>query len=185
MSTGGFQSQAAGEHGRTPLITDGDERGVALAREPSEPNRDAACEHGRAVEHHEGEGAAAQEDVRAPGRARGIARADHPDTRPFAEVCPVTWRERAGRVDIRDPEPFIDSAFDDAADKGRLPASQCADDLRQSPPWHTFAGEHRVELAHARGQARGIRFGEVENVGELLPESGEGHRKDWCVVRSA
>ena len=164
------------------FVTDGNQRGVALTRETREPNRDAAREHGRAVEYNKSECAAAQQHVRTPRRTRCIAWANHPDAGPFAEVRPVARRERARRIHVRDPQSCFDRALDDAAHERRLAAAHRADDLRQPPPRHTFAGQHRIELAHARGQTRSVRFGEVENFGELLPQGSEGHEKP---VRSA
>ncbi len=109
---------------------------------------------------------------------------------------PVAWRERAGGIHVGDPQPLVHRPFDDASHKGCFSAAKCPTDLRQPPPRHSLAGEDGIELANPRCQTRGIGFREVENVGELLPEEGEGQEererfgawwevRSWCVVRGA
>ena len=168
--SGGLETQAARDHGRAALITDCDERGIALTRQAREPNGDTTREHRRAVEHHQRERPTAQQHIRAPRRARSITRPDHPHPGPLTEMRPVPRREGARRIDVRHPEPFTDRALHDAAHESGFPTAQRADDFGEPPPRHAFTRQHTIELTNTRGQTRSVRFREVENVGELLPE---------------
>lgn len=76
------------------LATEYDEGGVGIARQSGEPDRSGAREHRRAVQHDQAEGAAAQQDVGAPGGAGGAGWAHHPEWRfaPHAVPVPVSRR---------------------------------------------------------------------------------------------
>ena len=91
-----------------------------------ESHRGRLGEHRRAVEHDEGEGAAAQQDVGAPRRTPRVARADHPHPLGVAQVHPVARVERALGVHVGHPAVRGHGGLDDGAREGGLPAPRRA-----------------------------------------------------------
>jgi hypothetical protein len=185
---GDAQSQRAGEFTRFVVVAQGEECGVAFAGEAGEPNGDVAGEERCAVENDEGEGAAAEEDIGAPGAAIGAIGADDPEVIGGArvegiDVRPVARRERAGGVDVGDAPSIADGAFDDVPNDGGFSGAGCADEFGESAAWEAAEWEGGVEGTETGGQARGAGFGGVEDFGELEAEEGEGHGFRYLLVR--
>jgi hypothetical protein len=177
---GDAQSQRAGEFTRFVVVAQGEERGVAFAGEAGEPNGDVAGEERCAVEDDEGEGAAAEEDIGAPGAAIGAIGADDPEVIGGArvegiDVRPIARRECARGVDVGDAPSIADGAFDDVPDDGGLPGARRADEFSEPSAGESAEWEGGVEGTETGGQARGAGFGGVEDFGELEAEEGEGH----------
>jgi len=63
---------------RPGAVTQQEQGGVGIARELGEPHRDRAREDGAAVEDHQGEGPAPQQEIGAPRGTRRIGGTDHP-----------------------------------------------------------------------------------------------------------
>jgi hypothetical protein len=169
---------------RLSFIAQREERGVRISRESLETHADGTRERGRAVEHDEREGPAAEQDVGAPRRARGRWRTHDPESIALGERGPIARRERARGVDVRHPEPRVDGALDDAPHERRLPAAARSGHLGE-PPARNSARRHRcIERLDPGGESRWP--GEIErreNGGELLLEGGEGH-ECWAVRKS-
>ncbi len=117
------------------MVAEDDEGGVGLAGEAGEANGGGAGEEGGTVEHDEGEGAAAQQDVGAPGGARGVVRADHPDPLGVAQMGPVACVERALGVDVGHPAMRGHRGLHDGASECRLAAPGGSDDLAEPAAW--------------------------------------------------
>ncbi|MFM8909106.1 MAG: hypothetical protein ACKOH8_00755, partial [Gemmatimonadota bacterium] len=66
------ESERRAAIGGACAIAEEQQRGIRLAGELGETNCDGAGEDRSAIEHHEGEGPRAQQEVGAPGGPRGI-----------------------------------------------------------------------------------------------------------------
>jgi len=129
------------------------ERRAGLAREPRQPHGHGARQRRGGVEHHEREGAAAQQHVRAPGGARRILGAHDPEPSRRGGRRPVARRQGAARVDHRHPPPVRDRARHELAEQGGPPPAAPRDDLGEPAARHPASGEG-VQLGEPRRQRR-------------------------------
>ena len=167
------QAHCAAQLRGTPgAVAEEDEGGVGFAGETGEAHRRGLRERGRAVEHHERKGAAAEQDVGAPGGSRGVVWADHPHAFGVAEVHPVARVECALGVDVRDPAMCRDGALDDGAGECRLAAARRSDQLRESPARQPAPEQRGVERGDPGGERRRGRCGGWKELDKL----GEGQR---------
>jgi hypothetical protein len=157
---------------RAGVVTEHEERAVGVARETGEPHGIRLGEHGRAIEHDEGEGAAAEHHVGAPCAALRVVRADHPHPLGVAQVHPVARVERALRVDVGHPAALGHHGFHDCARDGCLSTPRRADQLAEPAARQPASLQRGIER-HDPGRDRGRdgrRWREKPN------ELGEGKR---------
>ena len=86
---------------------------------------------------------------------------------------PVAWRQRAHRIDVRDPSRFAQRLLDDLSQQRCFPAPASADNFCQTPTWQPAARQPCIEGFHARGQRLNIgasRSGEREGKGKKIDE---------------
>ena len=160
--------------GASHLIAEEHEGGVRLARQPRETHGRRAGEQGRAIEHDEGKGPAAQQHVRAPRGARGIVRADHPHAFRITQVYPIARVEGALGVDVRDPAVVRDRGLHESASEGGLAASRRAGDLREPAARQSSTEQHGVERRNPGGECGRSRRGGREEPNELGEGEGQG-----------
>ncbi len=166
------QSERARELGSFCVVAQHEERGVGFAREPREANGDGAGEEGSAVDHDEGEGAAAQENIGAPRAACGIVGAHNPEAVFIicADVRPIARRERAGGIDVRDPPAVGDGAFGDAADESSFAAPGEADEFGKAAAGKPSVWKRGIQIGDASCQTGCSRSGALDDLGEILAE---------------
>ena len=92
-------------------------------------------------------------------------------------MSPVSWRERAGRIDVRYPSRFAQRLLDDLSQQRRFPAPTRPDNFRQSPSRQPAAGQPFIERFHTCCQradvgscGSGKRKGEGEGKGKKIDE---------------
>ncbi len=180
------QSQRAAEERRArfggpggrAIGRDHQEGGIALSREVRESHREGTRQRGCAIDHQERERPAPQDHVRAPGRAGGVVRANHPQPLVHAEVRPVARRERARRVDVGHPLAAPERRLDDPPRDRRLATapSARAHDLREPPARQPARRQHGIQLRDPRRHAGADRVRGGEMGSELQLQGGERHR---------
>ena len=140
------QSHGATElRGAADAIAEEDEGGAGFARESREANGGGLGEHRRAIEHHEREGAAAEQDVGGPGGAHGIVGADDDHPVLVAEVDPVACVEGTLGVDVGHPAMRCEGGFDDDPCECRLAAARAAHEFREPAAGQSSAQQRIVE----------------------------------------
>ena len=158
-----------------------DEGRVGVAGELEEPERDGTGEGGGPVEHDQGEGPAAQQDVGAPSAAGGVGGTHDPEPRRASggshgragEPGPVGGGEGAPGIDDGDPGAGGERRLDETADEGGRAAAGSAEELGQAPARHPAGRpERRVEGAEAEGEAAGRRALH-HHVGDASTQGGE------------
>ena len=146
-----------------------DTRCVAFARELGQTHPVYAREWWRAVEHDEGEDAAAQQQVGAPSAATTIARAHHDE--PVAQPCEGGRGQCAPRINPRHPAAGAQDSRDDLTEQGGLAGGQRTDHLRDPP-----AGNATTHRGIQRGNARGPRTARSSPPGDHRLQSGAERR---------
>jgi hypothetical protein len=137
--------RAAELGGRARAIAEDHQGTVRLACEARESHGVRPGQQGRSIEHDEREGAAAQQHVGAPGRARRIVRPDHPHPLGVAEMHPVARVERALCVDVGHPVMLRGSRLDDGAGERRLATAIRSHDLGEPAARQPAPLEHGIE----------------------------------------
>lgn len=169
------QPEGAADVARPGARAGEQEGGVGVAGDLEEAERHGAWEHRGAVEHHEGEGAAAQEDVGAPGSARRVRWADHPEAGYPLGLRPVGGGEGAGGVDHGHPAASVPGRAYHAAEQRRHPVPGGAEQLGDPPAGE--AAEHAVEPGDAGGEEAprgdGVAGAVGCDVGDAPPEDVE------------
>ncbi len=170
-ASGESESERRAAIGGACAITHEEEGGIGLAGELRQADRDGAGEDRPAIEHHEGEGPRAQEEVSAPGGTRGIGRPHDPDRiegpRPIARI------QGAGRVNPRHAEPRAQRRPHEGAREGRLPESCRRDPLADPPPRDPSTGERRIERGHPGGEPGARARGTGDDRGDLQTKGSE------------
>ena len=128
------------------------ERGVRFARESREPHRDRARDGWRGVEHDQRERGASQQHVRAPRGASGLRWPQHPEPRDVSQMCPIARRERARRVDVRDPFAALHRRLYYLPEERQL--SGRSHHFREPPARQPARRERAIECLHARRHPR-------------------------------
>ena len=161
------------------------QRDVVFFREPRQADRDLAGERGRAVEHHEAERAAPQQDVGAPGALVGAVRPDHPETTAVAGFSPLARGQCARSVDDGDPSPGFDGGLHQVPDECRPSTAARALDLRQSPARHPAVRQRAIQRrdpGRDRDAVAGTRG--WQDCRQLLAERRKGHGGQKSEARS-
>jgi len=155
-----------------------------LLREPRQADHDLAGERWRAVEHHQAERPAAQQDVGAPGAPVGAVGADHPEPAARPGLSPLARGEGARSVDDGGPSPGFDRRGDQVPDECCPPAAARALDLRQPPAGHATVRQRAIERLDPGRDCGGIAGARRWQDGrQLLAEGGEGHRGQSSELR--
>lgn len=158
------------------MITNDDERDIVLLRESRQADDDRSRQCGSAVEHHQVEGAAAEEDVSAPGAPVGARWADDPETTAGSRVSPLAGCECPRTIDQGYPPARIDGAQHQLPDECGAAAAARALDLRQSPAGEPTIRQRAIQPGDSRGNGAGIAGARGwENRRQLLAERGHGH----------
>jgi hypothetical protein len=143
-----------------------DERRVLVAREADEAKRHLPRERWRAVEHHEGEGAAPQQHIGTPGPACGVARAHHAEEIAI-ERCPVGGIEGARGIDAGDTLAPGQGGTDQCPHQRRRTRTDRTDELGE-PPARNPTAQRLIELVETGGDG----IGRHRRWGDDLLESG-------------
>ena len=117
---------------------------VLVARQADETKRHLPCKRWRAIEHHEGEGAAAQQHVGTPGAAGGITRADHAKE-VAVERCPIGGIEGTRSIDACDSLTPRQRGTDERANQCRRARAMGADEFDE-PATGNAAPQRLIEL---------------------------------------
>lgn len=169
------QSHRAPDHRR---IAHRDQRDVVLFGESRQADGDLAGQRGRAVEHHQVEGAAAEEDVGAPGAPGSGVGADDPEETTGSRVGPLARRERSRAIDERHPATGIDRAHDQLPDECGPAAAARALDFRQPAAGNASIRERAIQRLDPGGDRDGTAdSGGCQDRRQLLAERGKGHER--------
>jgi hypothetical protein len=155
------------------VIANDDERDVVFLGESRQADGDLPGERRRAVEHHQVEGAAAEEDVGAPGAPVGARWADDPEAAAGSRVSPLAWGECPRTVDQGYPPARIDGAQHQLPDECGAAAAARALDFCQPPAGQPTVRQRAIQPGDARGNGTGIAGPRGwENRRQLLAERG-------------
>lgn len=166
---------AADEPASSGAMMDDEEGDLPVLGDPGEPDDDAAREWCRVVEDDELEGAAAQEDVGAPGALPVGGRTHDPEAAGRGERGPVGRGEGPCGVDVCYRLFVLDRGGDHGAgERGRAAAGD-AGDLGEAPARDPPARERRIQRGDP-GPDRPLHHrGGGHDRGELGAKGGEGH----------
>ncbi len=129
------QSQCTGDATGCFAITDHHESRIAFACDAGEPHALHTRERWRAVEHDEGEHAAAEQLVGAPCAAPRLARTNHHEA--IAQPGPRLRGGRASCVHPRHPSAAGQHARHRFAQERGAAGTHGTDDLRDAPAWNS------------------------------------------------
>jgi len=162
------EAERAAELGGLGAVAEQEQHGVGLAGELGQAHGDDARQHGRAIEHDQREGAGAQQEVGAPGRAGGIGGADDPEGVGVGDLR--SGIERTRRVYPSDATPTGDGRRDESLGDGSLPQTGRGQQLGDPAGWQTATREDRIKGRQTgRKPGRGAR-GPCDDGGQLQAE---------------
>jgi hypothetical protein len=156
----------------TNVIPKHHQRGITVARQAREAHRVGLGEQGSPIQHHEGEGAAAQQDVGAPGSRRRVVRTNHPHPFRIAQMHPVAGIEGTLGIDVGDPPSAGDRGFDHRPGQGGLSTPHGPQQLRQPPARQPPAEQHRIQRHDPGRDRRRQRSGRRQELRELGEREG-------------
>ncbi len=156
------------------MVADQDQRGVMLLREPRQADGHLAGQRRGAVEHHQAERAAAEQDVGAPGAPVGAGRADHPESAAVSRLSPLTRGQRARPVDDRHPAPRRNRGEHQLPDECGPPAAERPLNLGQPPAGNPAIGQRVIQRLDPGGDRGGTTDPRgCQNRRQLLAECGD------------
>lgn len=161
-------------------LAEQEQRGVGVAGELREPHADGAGQDRRPVEHDEGKGPGAEQEVGAPGRARGLAGPHHPERIAPGRIHghPVARIEGAGGIHPRDRVPTGEGGGGEGAGEGGLAESGRGEEFGDTPTGEPAPRQGGIEGRESGREPRGSARRTGDDGRKLLAQvlkSGEGH----------
>jgi hypothetical protein len=152
-------------HLRHRPIADHDERRILVAREADEAKRHLPRECRRTIEHHQREGATAQQHVGTPRPARRIARSHYPEE-VAVERSPAGGIEGARCIDAGDPLATAQGSTYQRANQRRRAGTQRTDQFGE-PTAGKPTPQRLVEFPEPGWEGIGHNRGRCDNLLEL------------------
>ncbi len=149
--------------------------GIAFLRQTGEPDKNAAGNWCPVVEHHETEGATAQQDVGTPGAmvTGGRGGTNGPEPATPGQGCPVGRGEGARGVDISNPPFVCESGSDHSMHECGRTTPVGPRHFRESPAGNAPTGQDGVEGRDPGGNGFPRRDWRGNDGGKLGAEGGE------------
>jgi hypothetical protein len=174
------ESQRAANLRGASALAEQEQRGVGVARELGEPHADGAGQHRCAIEHDEGKGAGPEQEIGAPGRARGFTWPHHPKRIAPSGIHghPVAGVEGAGGIYPGDRVPTGERGGGEGAGECGFAESGRGEELSDAPSRESTPRKGGIEGGESGGEPRGSARRSGDDGRELLAQvlkGGEGH----------